>query len=122
MRTKARFWLALAVLVAVTPLVSACYTTKGAGEDLSAAGKGLERSADKNTGYKPSSFLICGSEHGVGRDPVDGFRQPPMGIRKIIGLDAAYCCGRVHELVPRGTTLFFISVVEAPLKPPTCPP
>ena len=53
MRTKAGFWLALAVLVAVTPLVSACYTTKGAGEDLSAAGKGLERSADKNTGYKP---------------------------------------------------------------------
>jgi predicted small secreted protein len=53
MRTKARVWLALALLVAAAPMLSACYTTRGAGEDLSAAGKGIEHSADKNTGYKP---------------------------------------------------------------------
>jgi predicted small secreted protein len=53
MRTKARVWLALTVLVAAAPMLSACYTTRGAGEDLSAAGKGLEHSADRNTTYKP---------------------------------------------------------------------
>ncbi|WP_428535187.1 entericidin A/B family lipoprotein [Rhodopila sp.] len=53
MREKARLLLALASLAAVAPMLAACYTTKGAGEDLSAAGKGLTNSADKNTGYKP---------------------------------------------------------------------
>lgn len=53
MRMELRPWLALAVLVAVAPILSACYTTRGAGEDLSAAGKSLTNSADKNTGYKP---------------------------------------------------------------------
>jgi predicted small secreted protein len=32
--------------------LSACNTTRGAGEDMSAAGKSLEHSADRNTGYK----------------------------------------------------------------------
>jgi predicted small secreted protein len=50
-RTNARLWLALALLVAATPVLSACYTTRGAGEDLSAAGKSIEHSADKNTNY-----------------------------------------------------------------------
>jgi predicted small secreted protein len=40
-------------LITAAPLLSACYTTRGAGEDLQAAGKGLTNSADKNTGYKP---------------------------------------------------------------------
>jgi predicted small secreted protein len=53
MRMKARVWLALALLVAAAPMLSACYTTRGAGEDLSAAGKSIEHSADRNTGYKP---------------------------------------------------------------------
>lgn len=53
MRQNFRLLLALAVVVAVAPLLSACYTTRGAGEDLSAAGKGLSNSAQKNTGYKP---------------------------------------------------------------------
>jgi predicted small secreted protein len=53
MRTTARIWLTLALLVAAAPMLSACYTTRGAGEDLSAAGKKLEHSADRNTGYKP---------------------------------------------------------------------
>ncbi|MEA2736961.1 MAG: hypothetical protein QOH05_268 [Acetobacteraceae bacterium] len=53
MREKARLLLTLAALVAAAPMLSACYTTRGAGEDLSAAGKGIEHSADKNTNYKP---------------------------------------------------------------------
>jgi predicted small secreted protein len=34
-----------------TPLLNACYTACGAGEDLNAAGKSIEHSADKNTNY-----------------------------------------------------------------------
>ena len=43
--------LALAVLslVAVVPLLSACHTTAGAGQDLSATGKTIEKSAKQNT-------------------------------------------------------------------------
>lgn len=53
MRQKARLLLTLTALVAVAPMLTACYTTRGAGQDLSAAGKSIENSADKNTGYKP---------------------------------------------------------------------
>jgi predicted small secreted protein len=53
MRKNARLLLTLAALAAVAPMLAACYTTRGAGEDLSAAGKSIEHSADKNTGYKP---------------------------------------------------------------------
>ncbi|MDR3534726.1 MAG: entericidin A/B family lipoprotein [Rhodopila sp.] len=53
MRQNARLLLALATLVAAVPLLTACYTTRGAGEDLQAAGKGITNSADKNTNYKP---------------------------------------------------------------------
>jgi predicted small secreted protein len=43
--------LTLAVLsvVAVAPLLSACHTTAGAGEDISATGKAIESSAKRNT-------------------------------------------------------------------------
>ncbi len=51
MRKQARVWAALALLVAAAPVLSACYTTRGAGEDLSAAGHGIENAADKNTHY-----------------------------------------------------------------------
>jgi predicted small secreted protein len=53
MPTKPRVWFALALLLAAAPMLSACYTTRGAGEDLSAAGKSIEHSADRNTTYKP---------------------------------------------------------------------
>ncbi|HEX3576639.1 MAG TPA: entericidin A/B family lipoprotein [Rhodopila sp.] len=53
MRTKARVWLALVLLAAAAPMLSACYTTRGAGEDLKAAGNGIEHSADQHTNYKP---------------------------------------------------------------------
>ncbi len=41
--------LAVLSLVAVTPLLSACHTAAGAGEDLSATGKAIEKSAKHNT-------------------------------------------------------------------------
>ena len=46
-----RLVLTLAVLsvVAVAPLLSACHTTAGAGQDISATGKAIENSAKKNT-------------------------------------------------------------------------
>jgi predicted small secreted protein len=53
MRRNARVLLTLAALIAAAPMLTACYTTRGAGQDLSAAGKSLTGSADKNTGYKP---------------------------------------------------------------------
>jgi predicted small secreted protein len=50
-RTKVRLCLAMVLLVTAAPVLSACYTARGAGEDLSAAGKSIEHSADKNTNY-----------------------------------------------------------------------
>ena len=46
-----KFILALAALsvVAVAPLLSACHTTAGAGQDISATGKVIEKSAKQNT-------------------------------------------------------------------------
>ena len=53
MRENAKLLLALAALATAAPMLTACYATRGAGQDLSAAGKSIERAADKNTGYKP---------------------------------------------------------------------
>jgi predicted small secreted protein len=36
-------------LMAAAPLLSACHTTAGAGQDISATGKAIEKSADKHT-------------------------------------------------------------------------
>jgi predicted small secreted protein len=41
--------LALFVLIGAIPLLGACHTTAGAGEDLSATGHVITHSADKNT-------------------------------------------------------------------------
>jgi predicted small secreted protein len=41
--------LALLSVVAVAPLLSACHTTAGAGQDISATGKVIEKSAKQNT-------------------------------------------------------------------------
>ncbi len=40
---------ALLLLVAAAPLLGACHTTAGAGEDLSAAGHAMTNSADRHT-------------------------------------------------------------------------
>jgi len=53
MHETARLVLALAALVASAPMLTACYTTQGAGKDLQAAGKSIDHSADKNTSYTP---------------------------------------------------------------------
>jgi predicted small secreted protein len=41
--------LALLSLVAAVPLLSACHTTAGAGQDISATGKALDNAAKRNT-------------------------------------------------------------------------
>jgi predicted small secreted protein len=41
--------LTLLTLVVAVPLLSACHTTAGAGEDISATGKAIEHAADKHT-------------------------------------------------------------------------
>jgi predicted small secreted protein len=46
-RTEARFFLTLAVLLAAAPLLSACNTVRGMGEDVSAAGRGIAHTAQK---------------------------------------------------------------------------
>jgi entericidin B len=40
--------LALLALIATSPLLGACQTTAGAGEDISAGGKALTNSAEKH--------------------------------------------------------------------------
>jgi predicted small secreted protein len=44
-------FLALLALAAAAPMLSACNTTAGAGEDMSAAGNAIEQSAEKNKPY-----------------------------------------------------------------------
>ena len=53
MQSKLVLVLTLLALAGVAPLLSACYTTRGAGQDLQAAGQGLENSAQRNTNYRP---------------------------------------------------------------------
>ena len=53
MRRNVRVLLTLAALVAAAPMLTACYTARGAGQDLSAAGNSLTGSAEKHTDYKP---------------------------------------------------------------------
>jgi predicted small secreted protein len=53
MQRKLAIILAVVALAGTAPLLSACYTTRGAGEDLQAAGHGLEHSAERNTNYRP---------------------------------------------------------------------
>lgn len=53
MRKSRRLCLGLTMLLAAAPLLSACYTARGAGQDMQAAGQKLSNSADKNTNYKP---------------------------------------------------------------------
>jgi predicted small secreted protein len=53
MRRKLTLALAVATLLAAAPLLSACYTAHGAGEDIQAAGHGLSNAASNHTGYHP---------------------------------------------------------------------
>jgi predicted small secreted protein len=53
MQRRLAILLAVLALAGTAPFLSACYTTQGAGQDLQAAGHGLERSAERNTNYRP---------------------------------------------------------------------
>jgi predicted small secreted protein len=53
MQRKLAVVLAVLALAGTAPLLTACYTAAGAGQDLQAAGRGLEHSADRNTTYRP---------------------------------------------------------------------
>jgi predicted small secreted protein len=49
MRTNISIALTLLVLIAAAPLLGACHTTAGVGQDVSATGHALTNSAQKNT-------------------------------------------------------------------------
>ena len=49
MRTKLSLALTLLTLIAATPLLGACHTTAGAGEDISATGHAITHGAEKRT-------------------------------------------------------------------------
>ncbi len=49
MRKNLSIALTLLVLLGAAPLVSACHTTAGAGQDISATGHAITGSAKKNT-------------------------------------------------------------------------
>ena len=49
MRKNLAIALTLFLLIGAAPLLGACHTTAGAGEDISATGKALTHSADKHT-------------------------------------------------------------------------
>lgn len=51
MRSKLSLALLLAMVFGAMPLLSACHTTAGAGEDLSAAGHKVTNSAEQHTHY-----------------------------------------------------------------------
>ena len=53
MRRKLAMALAIATLLGAAPLLSACYTAEGAGQDMQAAGKSLSNSAADHTHYTP---------------------------------------------------------------------
>ena len=53
MQTKLTLAITIATLLASAPLLSACYTARGAGEDLSAAGRGLSNQSAEHTHYNP---------------------------------------------------------------------
>jgi len=49
MRKYSSIVLTLLLLIAATPLLGACHTTSGAGKDISASGRAITHSADRNT-------------------------------------------------------------------------
>jgi predicted small secreted protein len=53
MRRKFAIAVVVATVLGAAPLLSACYATQGAGEDLKAAGQGLSNTAADHTHYNP---------------------------------------------------------------------
>lgn len=48
-QTKLLTALTMLTLLAIAPLLGACHTTAGAGEDISKTGSAIEKSADQHT-------------------------------------------------------------------------
>jgi predicted small secreted protein len=48
-KKSAKLMLTVLVLLSAIPLLGACHTTAGAGEDISQTGKAVEKAADKAT-------------------------------------------------------------------------
>jgi predicted small secreted protein len=46
-RTRVKLWLALAILLIAAPILTACNTVRGVGQDVSAAGRGIAHTAEK---------------------------------------------------------------------------
>jgi predicted small secreted protein len=53
MRRKLAMVLVMLGFAVTASSLTACNTTAGAGQDLQAAGRGLENSAERNTTYRP---------------------------------------------------------------------
>ena len=53
MRNKRALAFAIALLFGTVPLLSACYTMRGAGEDLQSGGRWVSHSANEHTDYRP---------------------------------------------------------------------
>ena len=53
MHKTTEFRVALLMLVSLAPLLSGCYTARGAGEDLQSVGRGISHSSERNTHYSP---------------------------------------------------------------------
>jgi predicted small secreted protein len=49
MHSKIALGLTMLVLIAAAPLLSACHTTEGAGQDISATGQAIDKAAVKAT-------------------------------------------------------------------------
>jgi len=49
MHSKIALGLTMLALLAATPLLSACHTTEGAGQDISATGQAIDKAAVKAT-------------------------------------------------------------------------
>ncbi len=49
MRKKLSIALTVLALIGAAPLLSACHTTSGVGQDLTAGGKAITNTADKHT-------------------------------------------------------------------------
>ena len=49
MRKNFSIALTLLLLIGAAPLLGACHTTAGAGQDISATGRAMTHSADRNT-------------------------------------------------------------------------
>ena len=76
MRRKLAIIMALLALAGTAPLLTACYTTKGAGQDLQAAGHGLRT---RRSGTPLSTVIIANKEIDMDKDRIEGAGKQAKG-------------------------------------------